>query len=87
MRAIVLANARPLVILLTSLAGIGALASVFIILVRVPALSTTKLEELMGTLEGTAVALLFAVMALLINLTYLVHRAGFRPAEGEKAGG
>jgi hypothetical protein len=86
MRALVLANARPLVILLSCLAGIGALASVFIVLVRVPALSNTKLEELMGTLAGMAVALLFMVMALLINLTYLVHRAGCRPADGEKAG-
>jgi hypothetical protein len=74
MRAIVLANARPLVILLNSLAAVGALASVFVILVRVPALSTTKLDELSGTLQGTAVALLFVVVALLIDLIYLVHR-------------
>ena len=71
----VLENARAIVIGLSALCGVGALASLFIILVRVPAMSTTKLEELMGTLEGTAVALLFAVMALLINLTYLVHRS------------
>jgi hypothetical protein len=75
MRAKINANARSVVILLNTLAGIGALASLFVILVRVPALSTTKLEELMGTLQGAAVALLFTIMALLIDLIYMVHRA------------
>jgi hypothetical protein len=85
MRAKILANARSLVILLSSMSGIGALASVFIILVCMPARSTTKLEEPMGTLDGAAVALLFAIMALLVNLTYLVHRANLTLAEGNKA--
>ena len=62
----------------------GALASVFIILVRIPALSTTKLEELVGTLQGAAVALLFVILALMINLTYMVHRAS-APATGDSA--
>ena len=84
MREKIIANARSIVILLSSMCGIGALASLFVILVRVPALSTTKLEALMGTLEGAAVALLFAVVALLVNLTYLVHRASVRLAEGDK---
>ncbi len=78
MRSVILANARPLVMLLSAMSGVGALASMFIILVRVPALSTTKLEELMGTLEGAAVALLFAIMALLVNLTYMVHRVSLQ---------
>jgi hypothetical protein len=82
MRAIVLANARPLVILLNSMAGVGAVASMFIILVRVPALATTKLEELSGTLQGAAVALLFVVVALLIDLIYLVHRTSRSSASG-----
>ena len=82
MRAILLANARPLVILLNSMAAVGALASVFVVLVRVPALATTKLEELSGTLQGTAVALLFVVMALLIDLIYMVHRTSRTSASG-----
>ena len=82
MRAILFANARPLVILLNSMAAVGALASVFIVLVRVPALAMTKLEELYGTLQGMAVALLFVVMALLIDLIYLVHRTSRTSASG-----
>jgi hypothetical protein len=85
MREKILANARSIVILVSSLCAIGALASLFVILVRVPALSTTKLEQLMGTLEGAAVALLFAVVALLVNLTYLVHHGTVKVAGGNKA--
>jgi hypothetical protein len=68
---------------------VGALASLFVILVRVPALSSTKLEALYGTLQGTAVLLLFAIVALLVNLTYLVHRASGlpRPLTGDSATG
>jgi hypothetical protein len=65
---------RPLVIVLNVLALVGALASMFVVLVRVPALSSTKLEALFGTLQGTAVGLLFALLALLINLIYIVYR-------------
>jgi hypothetical protein len=74
---------KPMVIVCNVLAFTGALASLFVILVRVPALSTNKLEVLFGTLQGTAVALLFSVIALLIDLTYLVYRAN-RPAVGER---
>jgi hypothetical protein len=74
---------KPLVIVGNVLAFTGALASLFVILVRVPALSTTKLEALFGTLQGTAVALLFSVVALLIDLTYLVYRAN-RPTAVER---
>src|SRR5262249_49860801 len=82
MRAIVLTNARPIVILLNSMAMIGALASMFVILVRIPALATTKWEVLSGTLQGTAVALLFVVVALLIDVIYLVHRASRSSLDG-----
>jgi hypothetical protein len=66
---------KPLAIIASALCGVGALASVFVILVRVPAMANTKLESLFGTLQGAAVALLFAIAALLINLTYMVRRA------------
>ncbi len=81
MRSTIIANAKAIVILCSALSGVGALASMFVVLVRVPALSSTKLDELFGTLQGAAVALLFVIMALLINLTYLVHRASL-PAAG-----
>jgi hypothetical protein len=74
---------KPLVIACNVLAFAGALASMFVILVRVPALSTTKLEALFGTLQGTAVALLFSIIALLVDLTYLVYRAN-RPGAVER---
>ena len=80
LRSKIASNARPLVILLCALSAVGALASVFVILVRVPALSSTKLEELFGTLQGEAVALLFVIVALLVNLTYMVHRASCPPS-------
>ena len=41
-----------MILLLRTVSAVGALASVFVILVRVPALSTTKLDELVGTLRG-----------------------------------
>jgi hypothetical protein len=66
---------RPFVIVVAALCGVGALASLFIVLVRVPAMAGSKLELLFGTLLGTAVGLLFGIVALMINLTYLVHRA------------
>ncbi len=75
MRERVEANAKPLVVFLTCLSGVGALAAFYIILVRVPAMASTKLEELFGTLQGIAVALLFVIMALLVNLTAMVYRA------------
>lgn len=65
------------------LSAVGALAGVFIILVRVPALAQTKMEELFGTLVGAAVSLLFVVLALLINLTIMVYGAVRRPADSD----
>jgi hypothetical protein len=82
MRAIVLANAWTIVVLLNSMAAVGVLASMFIVLVRVPALATTKLEELSGTLQGMTVALLFVLVSLLIDLIYLVHHTGQISARG-----
>ena len=74
---------RPMVIVLNVLAAVGTLASMFVVLVRVPALSTTKLEELFGTLQGTAVALLFTLIALLIDLIYMVYRTNWPLIRGE----
>jgi hypothetical protein len=70
---------RPLALTCSALCLVGALAAMFVVLVRVPALSSTKLEVLQGTLQGTAVSLLFGVVALLVNLTYIVHRANRLP--------
>jgi hypothetical protein len=75
MRQRVEANAKPLVILLSSLCALGAVAAFFVVLVRVPAIASTKLDLLFGTLQGTAVALLFVTTGLLINLTVMVYRA------------
>jgi hypothetical protein len=75
MRQRVEANAKPLVILLSSLCAVGAFAAFFVVLVRVPAIATTKVDLLFGTLQGTAVALLFVATGLLINLTVMVYRA------------
>jgi thiamine transporter ThiT len=66
---------RPLVIVVGAACGVGALASLFIVLVRLPAIASSKLDLLFGTLLGTAVGLLFGLVALMVNLTYLVHRA------------
>jgi hypothetical protein len=70
---------RPLTLLCVVLCLMGALASVFVILVRVPAVATTKLELLFGTLQGVSVALLFGIAALLVTLTYMVRRASNPP--------
>jgi hypothetical protein len=70
---------KPLAVTCSVLCLVGAVASMFVVLVRVPALSSTKLEVLLGTLQGTAVGLLFGIAALLVNLTYMVHRAGRLP--------
>jgi hypothetical protein len=57
------------------LCGVGAVAGMIVVLVRVPALADTRLDVLFGTLQGAAVSLLFGIVALLINLTLMVRRA------------
>ena len=71
---------KSLAIFCAAVCGVGSASAMFIIMVRVPALARTKLDLLFGTLLGTAVALLFAIAALLIILTYLVHRASLPPS-------
>jgi len=66
---------RPLVIVLSSLCAVGALAAILVILIRVPPMASTKIDMVFGTLQGAAVALLFTITALLINLTSMVYRA------------
>ena len=66
---------------------VGAVAGMFITLVRVPALAQTKLEELSGTLQATAVTLLFVIIALLIHLTVAVLQAARQPTESCIGGG
>jgi hypothetical protein len=72
-RAWVGSNVRFLGMVGMALCGVGTLAALFIILVRVPALAGSKLEELYGTLLGVGVGMTFAVAALLINLTIMVY--------------
>jgi hypothetical protein len=60
--------------------GGGAVAGMTVVLVRLPALADTRLELLFGTLQGVAVSLLFAIAALLINLTLMIRRATHQPA-------
>jgi hypothetical protein len=67
-------------ILCCSLCLVGELACVFVILVRVPSVATTKLELLFGTLQAVSVGLLFGIALLLINLTYMVRRATNPPS-------
>jgi hypothetical protein len=52
----------------------------YVVLVRIPALAGTKLDLLLGTLQGVTVGLLFAIAALLICLTYMIRRANRPPA-------
>ena len=73
---------KPLRNLCMALCGVGAVASLFVILVRLPAVAATKLDLLFGTLQGVAVGLLFGIAALLVNLTYMVRRA-VRPPLGD----
>ena len=58
---------RPVPILSSSaallLCLVGAAAAMYVVLVRVPALAGTKLDLLLGTLQGVAVGLLFAIHA------------------------
>jgi hypothetical protein len=65
------------------LCGAGAAVGIAVVLIRVPMLAATRLEIIFGTLQGVAVSLLFAIAALLINLTLMIRRAshplGFAP--------
>lgn len=61
------------------LCGVGAVAGMYVVLVRLPALADTKLEMLFGVLQGVAVSLLFAIAALLLTLTLMVRRATHQP--------
>ena len=74
MRQRVEAAAKPLVVFFSSLCAVGAVAAAFVVLVRVPALASTRLDVLFGTLQGSAVCLLFVTTGLLINLTAMVYR-------------
>jgi hypothetical protein len=70
-----------------ALAGVGVAAGLFIILVRVPELAETRRDRLFGSLLGAAVTLLFVVVALLINLTIMVHGKARPPAVAVEWGG
>jgi hypothetical protein len=52
----------------------GAIGAMAVVLFRLPTVAHTKLELLFGTLQGVAVGLLFAIAALLINLTFMVRK-------------
>jgi hypothetical protein len=66
-------------ILGAALCMLGAAASLFVVLVRVPALAVTKLELLFGTLLGVAVGHLFAIAGLLLALISLLRRSSALP--------
>ncbi|GAC1450760.1 MAG: hypothetical protein NVSMB9_35430 [Isosphaeraceae bacterium] len=57
------------------LCGGGAIAGMTVVLVRLPSLAATRLDLLFGTLQGVAVSLLFAIAALLINLTLMIRKS------------
>ena len=71
---------RPMTILCGCLCLVGELASIFVILVRVPAVATTKLELLFGTLLAVSVGLLFGIALLLLSLNYMLRRATNPPS-------
>jgi hypothetical protein len=77
---------KPLALVGTTLCGVGAALSLFVILVRLPSLALTKLDLLFGTLLGTAVGLLFGIVALLISLIYMVRRASRLRLGDERVG-
>ncbi len=65
----------------------GAVVTVYVVMVRLPALANTKLEMLFGVLQGVAVSLLFgiaalliAIASLLINIRRMIRRATDQPA-------
>jgi hypothetical protein len=66
---------RVLGIVTVVLCFVGAVGGMAVVLGRLPALATTRLELLFGTLQGVAVSLLFAIAGLLVNLTLMVRRA------------
>ena len=70
-----------------ALSGVGAVAGMFISLVRVPALAQTKLDALLGTLQAGAFTLLFVILALLIHLTLVVLQATRQPTDPGSGGG
>jgi hypothetical protein len=76
------AMTKTLTVFAASLCLVGAAAAMYVVLVRIPALAGTKLDLLLGTLQGVAVGLLFAIAALLICLTYTIRRAN-RPPVGD----
>ena len=73
---------RNLAVFASALCLVGAAAAIYVVLVRIPALASTKLDLLLGTLQGVTVGLLFAIAALLICLTYTIRRAN-RPPVGD----
>jgi hypothetical protein len=65
------------------LCAVGCATTFYAVVVRIPALAGSRLDVLLGTIQGTALALLFAIAALLLNLTHMVYRANKRAAVGE----
>jgi hypothetical protein len=70
---------KALAVFASTLCLLGAAAAIYVVLVRIPALAITKLDLLLGTLQGVAVGLLFAIAALLIALTHTIRRANRPP--------
>ena len=73
------AMSKTLAAFATALCFAGAAAAMYVVLVRLPALAGTKLDLLLGTLQGVAVGLLFAIAGLLIAFTQMIRRADRPP--------
>jgi hypothetical protein len=78
---------KRLTVFAVTLCFVGAAAAMYVVLVRIPALAGTKLDLLLGTLQGVTVSLLFAIAGLLIALTQMVRRSmtsgGIKPGKAE----
>jgi predicted transporter len=70
---------KTMAVFASALCLVGAAAAFYVVLVRIPALASTKLDLLLGTLHGVTVGLLFAIAALLICLTYMIRQANRPP--------
>jgi len=73
------AMGKTLAVFASALCLVGAATAIYVVLVRIPALASTKLDLLLGTLHGVTVGLLFAIEALLISLTYTIRQANRPP--------
>ncbi len=81
------AMTKNLAVFASTLSLVGAAFTSYVVLVRIPALAVTKLDLLLGTLQGVAVGLLFAIAASLVSLhTWFTGRTVRRPSRRSAIG-